>query len=267
MKAIPFFAVLAVWATFTRPVESQQARAEVLVLGVYHMANPGRDVFNTQVDDVLSPRRQAEMTELIAVLKKFNPTKVAVEANFGEQRLAQQYADYRAGKCDLSRNEIQQIGFRLARELGHDSVYAVDADGEFPHMRVAGYAKASGRAAEFDALMAEIGAMVKEEGAYFASHTILQSLLYLNSDDKVRESVGFYFREAHFGEAWDWAGADLLADWFKRNIRIYSNVVQITASPAERVLVIFGAGHLGWLRPNFASDPAYRLRTLAEFGN
>ena len=83
----------------------------------------------------------------------------------------------------------------------------------------------------------------------------------------MRESVGFYYREAHFGEAWDWAGADLLADWFKRNIRIYSNVVQITASPAERVLVIFGAGHLGWLRPNFASDPAYRLRTLAEFGN
>src|SRR5205807_396603 len=25
-------------------------RAEVLVLGVYHMANPGRDIFNTQAD-------------------------------------------------------------------------------------------------------------------------------------------------------------------------------------------------------------------------
>ena len=33
--------------------------AEVLVLGVYHMSNPGRDVFNTEADDVLSPKRQA----------------------------------------------------------------------------------------------------------------------------------------------------------------------------------------------------------------
>ena len=33
------------------------ARAEVLVLGVYHMANPGRDIFNLQVDDVLAPKR------------------------------------------------------------------------------------------------------------------------------------------------------------------------------------------------------------------
>ena len=43
-------------------------RAEVLVLGTYHMANPGHDVFNTKADDVLTPKRQAEMTELIGVL-------------------------------------------------------------------------------------------------------------------------------------------------------------------------------------------------------
>jgi hypothetical protein len=48
-------------------------------------------------------------------------------------------------------------------------------------------------------------------------------------------------------------------------MRIYSNVVQLADSPDERILVIFGAGHLGWLRHNFASDPTLRLRKLAEF--
>src|SRR5574341_2463387 len=60
-------------------------RAEVIVLGVYHMANPGRDVFNMQADDVLAPKRQQEIAELVAVLKKFNPTKVAVEHEFQEK--------------------------------------------------------------------------------------------------------------------------------------------------------------------------------------
>jgi hypothetical protein len=41
--------------------------------------------------------------------------------------------------------------------------------------------------------------------------------------------------------------------------------VRIADDPGERVLVIVGAGHLGWLRDNFASDPTIRLRKLAEF--
>jgi len=36
-------------------------------------------------------------------------------------------------------------------------------------------------------------------------------------------------------------------------------------APVERVLVIFGAGHLGWLQHDFATDPTVRLRKLAEF--
>jgi hypothetical protein len=246
-------------------VQAAPARAEVLVLGVYHMANPGRDIHNTQADDVLAPKRQAEMTQLIEVLKKFRPTKVAVERNPGDNRITGPYADYLAGKHELTRNEIEQIGFRLAKELGHKAVYGVDADGEFPYPRVVKYAQATGRSKEFEALNNEVGAMVKAQNEYLASHSILDMLLYLNSDEKVAEAVGFYYRQAHFGEAWDWAGADLIADWFRRNIRIYSNVVQLADSPNERILVIFGSGHTGWLQQNFASDPTIRLRKLAEF--
>jgi hypothetical protein len=82
---------------------------------------------------------------------------------------------------------------------------------------------------------------------------------------KVAEDVGFYYREAHFGEPGDWAGADLVSDWFQRNMRIYSNVTRVADSLNERVLVIFGAGHLGWLQRDFASDPSFRLRKLSEF--
>jgi hypothetical protein len=48
-------------------------------------------------------------------------------------------------------------------------------------------------------------------------------------------------------------------------MRIYSNIAQLADSPNERVLAIFGAGHLGWLRHNFVSDPSFRLRKLTDF--
>src|ERR1700681_805348 len=99
------------------------ARPEILVLGTYHMSNPGHDIYNMQADDVLSPKRQQEIAQLIEVLKRFHPTKIAIEADVGSQRVAQQYSDYLAGKYALSRNEIDQIGYRLAKELAHRTIY------------------------------------------------------------------------------------------------------------------------------------------------
>ena len=245
--------------------KEQAKRAEVLVLGVYHMANPGRDIFNMQADDVLSPKRQQEIAELAAVLKKFQPTKIAVEANYGEDVVPKRYADYLAGTRPLSRNEVEQIGFRLAKDLGHTGIYAVDADGDFPFQRIINYAKATGQSAKLERLMGEIGEMVKAQGEYLKTHTVLQTLLYMNSDAKVAQDVGFYYLQARYGEPGDYAGPDLLAEWYRRNVRIYSNVTKLVATPGDHVLVIFGAGHLGWLRQDFAADPTLRLRKLEEF--
>jgi len=238
--------------------------AEVLVLGTYHMANPGRDIFNMKSDDVLSPKRQAEIAELVAVLKRFRPTKVAVEADVWNEDVAKRYADFVAGKRELSRNETEQVAFRLAKEMGHAAVHPVDVDGDFPFLRLVNYAKGAGRSGELEALQAEIGAMVKAQDAYLASHTVLETLLYMNADEKVAQDMGFYYRQAHLGEPGDWAGADLVADWFRRNVRISANVARLASSSGERVVVIYGAGHLGWLRQNVANDPTLRLRTLGE---
>lgn len=61
--------------------------------------------------------------------------------------------------------------------------------------------------------------------------------------------------------------AGLLSDRLRRKLRIYTNVIRLVDSPNERILIIYGAGHLAWLRRNFSSDPTVQLRTLAEFAN
>jgi len=70
-----------------------QAKPEILIVGTYHMANPGRDIFNASADDVLSPRRQVEITELLAVLKRFRPTKIAIESTGYDDTRKKQYSD------------------------------------------------------------------------------------------------------------------------------------------------------------------------------
>lgn len=265
LRLLMLTALAAVARAQSSASEPEARRAEVLVLGTYHMANPGRDIFNTQADDVLAPKRQAEIAELAAVLAKFRPTKIAIESNLGEDKYPKRYAAYLAGEYELSRNEIEQIGFRLAKDLGHTTVYPVDADGDFPWPRVVNYAKATGQSAKLEGLMGEIGIMVKAQNEYLKAHTVLETLLFMNSDAAVARDLGFYALEARFGEPGDYAGPDLLAEWYRRNIRIFNNVTKLVATPEDRILVIFGAGHLGWLRQDFAMDPTLRLRKLEEF--
>jgi hypothetical protein len=229
------------------------------------MANPGRDIHNMDAGDVLSPKRQQEIAQVIEVLKRFRPTKIAIESEVGSQRRPQEYSDYVAGKFALTRNEIDQIGYRLAKEVGHRTIYPVDVDGDFPFLRVRNYAKANGRAAAFEAMEAKVGTRVKEQGDFLQSHTVLEMLELMNSDSAVARDVAEYFNFVPYGEPWEYAGSDLLAAWYQRNIRIYRNIVALAEAPNERILVIYGAGHLGWLRQDVASDSKFRLRKLSEF--
>jgi len=256
---------LALTAISTISWSQSDARPEILVLGTYHMANPGRDIHNMQADDVPAPKRQQEIERLIAVLKKFQPTKIAIEADVGSERVTQQYADYVAGKYTLSGNETNQIGYRLAKEMGHKTIYSVDEEGDFPWGRVVNYAKANGLAEKFAALDETMGKQVKEQDEFLHSHTLLEMFEYLNSDSMSAKGVAFYYSIVPFGDPGDYAGPDLLAAWYQRNIRIYHNIRKVIDSPNDKVLVIFGAGHLGWLQQDAASDATVKLRKLAEF--
>ena len=255
---------LALLALSTTSSAQSTARPEILILGTYHMANPGHDIYNMHVDDVQSPKRQQEVAQLIEVLKRFRPTKIAIEAEVGSKRVEREYSDYLAGKYALSANEIDQIGYRLAKELGHRTIYSVDVDGDFPMQRVINYAKANGRAASFDSIGARTGARVKAQNDFLQSHTVLETMQYMNADSSVARDVAEYFAMVPFGEPWEYAGSDLLAAWYQRNIRIYRNIVALIDSPNDRILVIYGAGHLGWLRQDVANDASVALRKLAD---
>ena len=237
--------------------------AEVLILGTYHMDNPGQDIFNMKADDVLAPKRQAEIRELLDVLARFHPTKIAIEADSDSPKI-KQYQDYLAGKYELSRDERDQIGFQLCKELNLPKIYGIDADGDFPYLAIQDYAKAHGREKELESLMAKVGKTVQDENEFLKSHSVLQMLLRMNSSEAVRRGLAAYAMFAHFGEEYNYPGARLLTEWSRRNLRIHTHLLNVI-EPGDRVLVIFGAGHLGLLRQAVQADPTLKLRTIQEF--
>ena len=55
------------------------APIEVMVLGTYHMGNPGQDLHNARIDPVTTPAKQAELEAVTEALARFRPTAIAIE--------------------------------------------------------------------------------------------------------------------------------------------------------------------------------------------
>ena len=45
----------------------------IMILGSTHLDNPGLDVFNFKMDDVLAPKRQGEIEQIVQKLNSFRP--------------------------------------------------------------------------------------------------------------------------------------------------------------------------------------------------
>jgi hypothetical protein len=63
---------------------------QLLIQGTAHLNNPGRDMANIVVDDVLTPKRQAEIITLVSHLEGFKPTHVALECAPEKQQMYDQ---------------------------------------------------------------------------------------------------------------------------------------------------------------------------------
>jgi hypothetical protein len=236
-------------------IANAQDVTQVMVLGTFHMSNPGRDMHDVKADDVLAPRRQAEIAVIVAGLARFHPTVVDIE--WPTDIVKQRYAAFLAGKLPPSRNESVQLGFRLAQASGA-AIHGIDVDGDFPYDAVEAYAKAhneTGLLARADAVMAR---QTDQQQHLLQTGTIAGVLRWMNEPATIREGQDWYRTMLKVGGGAAQPGADLLAAWYKRNFYICANIIQL-AKPGDRIAVIFGAGHAHLLRQCASEMPGYRL--------
>ncbi len=242
------------------------ATVDVMVLGTYHFANPGLDLQNAQIDDVLVPRRQEELQAVADGLARFKPTRIAVEAQADTLpgRALPRYRQYRDGTLAPDRNEIVQIGYRLARQLGHADVIGVDAEGEFPFEGLEKFAQANGRGGDLQQMVDAIGARTRAFEQRARDGSGGQLLRSLNEPAAIAEDHGWYMQTLSYGRGSEQPGAHLLASWLSRNVAICARLVQ-SVKPGDRVLLLYGAGHLQPLRQCVRDMPGWRLVEPNDF--
>lgn len=289
MKFLPVLFIIIICAAkaFTQPVnwkklgqlkpdkillDPANPPTKALLLGSFHFGYPNLDGHKTDSSkmlDVLSDRRQQEIRQLVNVVASFKPTRIYIESR------SQRYTDslynaYREGKHTLRRDERDQIAFRLAKELNHPKVYAVDA-GAFAQENYKKYTFIdsmwnndfpvdSVRDKTFNQRYKqfyEIGDSLELE------NTMLESFLLMADPQTLRRMHGHYMTGGF--NTINNTGADIQAlGWYDRNLRIFNNILRSRPTSADRILVLFGNGHIPILKHCFEASPEFEVVELKE---
>lgn len=241
------------------------AKAQVLVVGTFHFDYPNLDAHKTSDDkkiDVLAEPKKSEVTELVNYIKKFKPTKIAIEA-MPEWKAGEKLARYKKGEFRDKRDERYQIGMRIASEMNLDTIYSLDAnpfDMELTQLDTVYFNKFF---TDFDFKTDDpYGKMFTQWYGYEESlpqkTNLLSYFKRINSQQAHRLAYGAYLVGDFKLD--DVRGADILSIWwYNRNLRIFRKLQQMTQNPQDRILMIFGNGHAAVLRQLLECSPEFQF--------
>jgi hypothetical protein len=237
--------------------------ARVLVLGTFHFASPGLDLVNVATPDVLTAEKQAEIAEVLNCLLAFAPHKVVVESRLSNARMVdEQYRRFLSGQelTDISpRNEVVQLGFAMAKRLGHGQVYPIDVPGPMEFQPVLEYA-AVHHPQVYQRVLQDLQQIQSTLQRLQQECTLRDALRQLNEPDAIDWGHDMYLNVTQIGAGDNYLGARLIAGWYQRNLCIFSNLQHLLQA-GDRVLLIYGSGHAAILRQLIAG---YRDTELVD---
>jgi hypothetical protein len=246
--------------------DSKTYKTPVMTLGVFHFAYPNRDAVKTKKEDQISVLDEPYQSEIVAICKaieEFNPTVIALEIDPSVQhKIDSLYNLYKMDKFQLKKNEIFQLGFRMAKNLNLSKLYCVNDWGRY-YAGLEDIFKDSARLARFEHYYNHF-----PDSAYALKETakrvesILAELKRLNAPERIKQRLSVYLLNPFKYEETpgDFTGVDFeTSRWFSRNLRIFRNVQRIEREPNDGILIIMGADHLNLLNIFFDVSNEFEL--------
>jgi hypothetical protein len=245
-----------------------------MLVGVFHFAQQDTARF-----DPLSPARTSEIEALVERLARFQPTKVMVEWQpyFRQRFVDSTYALYGEGRFRLGRNEVYQLGYRLAHRVGLGRVYTVDHAGYWLGDTVRTVAASMGQQALLDGTAPYTTRSphdVFDSDANWPGVSVAAYLRWLNTPEYQRWMHNGYINGIARvglveGDERDMqtnrAAADLLGYWYLRNINIYRMVLNRTTYERDRIVLFIGSDHVHTLKQFFEDNDNFRVVEANEY--
>lgn len=243
-------------------------KSKAMVLGVFHFQDAGLDSYKPKYPfNILEERRQVELDSLLMKIAEYKPTKILVEWNRikMDSITNNRFQNYLKGtfNIDDKSNEVYQIGFKLAKKLGHNRIYCSDASADWFGVELdwdnyddVAYLKSKGQYEK--SMRYDYESFYNWHDSLKTTHSLIKHLALINnSQDRLKDHQS-YLTTILEGAGDNYLGADNVGRWYRRNLRIFANTYDITDfQKEERILLIYGSGHVWQLRQFFTDSPDF----------
>lgn len=240
-------------------------KAQVMLLGTWHMGKTS-DAYKSSYD-ASEPHRQKEIAELAKQLATFKPTKILVEISPEEQvELDAVYAAYKKNPSKISSyyGEVGLLAFPIAR-LSGATLHATDHEMGYDYPSIEKLAQET-RNEHFNSYYAKVGPFMQKVDALENKATTKQLYRFTNTQNY----LDFLFNVnadllIHVNTKNNFEGANVAADYYTRNLRIYANFNRLDITPTDRVLVLYGASHVAFFHDFMRRSHIYEVIDVQNY--
>lgn len=256
--------LLLVLITFNM-TSAQIKKKQILLIGTFHYSNPGLDVAQLNSFNIMSEKSQKELEIMSDKIKKFGPDKIFVEWEYRKQAdLDKFYNKNTDSLFKTNKSEITQLALRTAKKLNHKKLYGMNYYTSFPYDSLMMAMEKANQKDLMEKNKVSTENFEKTHNEKISKNSLQEIMLYYNKKQAENENVQWYLEIANrAGNPDDFSGQSLVANWYKRNLYMYSFIQKLTESTDNKIMVLVGAGHAALIREFIAHDPQFELVELS----
>ncbi|WP_240339580.1 DUF5694 domain-containing protein [Flavobacterium arcticum] len=244
--------------------DANSSKIKVFNFGTFHMAGTS-DAHKTEFDenDVKSKSETYEIAKMIA---KFKPTVICVEREPSEnENMNKDYQLFLNNDKHLPNypGEIGLIAYQVGKLTNVKKIYCIDEQETAQY----NYNITNELENPIDSITSKM--YLKHTFANLAETDKLSTLEKLRSFNTQEfydlsinlnaDILSYTATKNHF------EGADEAAKFYRRNLRIYSNLNQIPLSKNDRVFIIMGTAHAAFLNEFLKRSPKYETVNVLDY--
>ncbi len=258
--------------------KEDEGRIKVYLLGTFHFAQ------TDSTYNVLDEKHQESIKKLNDIIVGLNPNKIFIERmpDFEyENKIDSLYTAYVNSKKETkNRNEIWQVAFKVGKRLKHKKLYQCDHSGRYGanYRAMLQYAQKHN---QMDVLNKNTKGTAKMKiqiniDSIRNSKTLLEYLKWLNSKEVQYYSNAYYITvppQIGHTDVYKYKkneyllGTELTADWYRRNIYIYSKMINQLDYEEKSIFLIIGNDHIPIIRHLFEGNPYFNVMDTEKWLN
>jgi len=236
-------------------------KIHVLNFGSVHLS--GSTDAHSSISDVNNPKVKAELQKIVKRLVAFKPTIICVEIPpESTEFINETYQKYKIDQTNRINysEEVNVIGLEVARLSGTKKIYGIDNPIGFDYPSLVEMANRSAS----DSLYVK---SIMNSYETLNKKPLLEQFTKINTTKYKMETLDLYNFLATMHTQNNFEGSDIIADFYKRNLRMYTNFSDIPLTKQDRVLIIMGATHTAYFDIFIGNSPKYMLENSAEYTN